>query len=353
MHEKAADELATAEARLRDILDFRSDVEAELERLERARVSGKVFSGLRITHCPACDQAITGSNDEGAECFLCRRLLPGNLGDTETGGKRLEIAIRHLRTEREEASRLIAELEGRRRELTREARKAAERIGELNSDLDRVRRPAAAILPPELAELDVQAGRLEERRKQWERIRQALKRREQLASEIQSLQARVEKLNEEVESQAESVDFETAADLLCDGMNDYLNRLNEARAGAWSQDEVSLRLNEKKFSFNIGGERWDRKLGGTLTLYFLLAYQYGLLRLTRETACNYPGFTVLDMPAELPDVESVADLENFVLVPFVRLLSQKEMKNAQVIVAGSSFAGLEGVHRVALEHVYK
>lgn len=50
-HEKAAGELGIAEARLRDILDYRSDLEAELERLERARVSGRVFSGLRIGMC--------------------------------------------------------------------------------------------------------------------------------------------------------------------------------------------------------------------------------------------------------------------------------------------------------------
>ncbi len=352
-HERAASEIATTEVRLRDILDYRSDLEAEVERLERARVSGRVFSGLRITHCPACDQAINGSNEQGAECFLCRRPLPGNEGDAEAGEKRLELAIRQLRTEREEASRLVENLTDRRQELAREVRKHVERIEELEADLERVRRPAAAILPPELAQLDTQAGRLEERRRQWQRIRGTLKRREELAREIQSLQARAEKLDGEVERQAQSVDFETAADILCDGMNDYLNRLNEARAEAWTQAEVNLRLSDKKFSFNVGGERWDKKLGGTLALYFLLAYQYGILRLTRETGCNYPGFTVVDMPAELPDVKNIADLENFVLVPFVRLLSEKEMKDTQVIVAGSSFAGLEEVHRIELQHVYK
>lgn len=352
-HEKAARELAVAEARLRDILDYRADLEAEINRLERAKASGTVFSGLRITHCPACDQAISGSSEGGSECFLCRRPLPGKGGDDDSGNKRLDLAIRQLRTERDEALRLVDELQGRRRQLTKAVRKLSERIGELEADLERVRKAAAAILPPELALLDVQAGRLQERRKQWERIREALKRREQLAAEIQTFHDRVDKLDEAVERQAASVDFETAGDLVCDGVNDYLTRLNEAREGAWTQDEVSLRLGDKKFNFYVGGERWDKKLGGTLTLYFLLAYQYGLLRLARENGCNYPGLIVLDMPAELPDVESVADLENFVLVPFVRLLSEPEMKDAQVIVAGSAFAGLEGAHRIELDHVYK
>ena len=352
-HEKAAGELAVAESRLRDILDYRADLEAEISRLERAKVSGTVFSGLRITHCPACARAISGLNEGGDDCFLCRRPLPAPEGDDAAGRKRIEVAVRQLRTERDEASRLVEELQSKRRGLTRAVRRMSERIGELEADLERVRKLAAAILPPELARLDLQAGRLEERKKQWERIREALKRREELAANIQTLQARVDKLDEAVGRQAATVDFETAADLLCDGMNDYLTRLNEAREGAWTQEEVSLRLGDKKFAFNVGNERWDRKLGGTLTLYFLLAYHYGLLRLSCENECNYLGFTVLDMPAELPDVESVADLENFVLVPFVRLLSESTMNGAQVIVAGSSFADLQGVHRIELEHVYK
>lgn len=352
-HENVARELAVAGARLQDILDYQADIEAEISRLERAQVSGTVFSGLRVTHCPACDQAISGSNEGGYNCFLCGRALPGKVGDDDSGNKRLDLAIRQLRTERAEAGRLVEELQGRRGTLAKAVRNLSERIGELEADLERVRKVAAAILPPELALLDLQTGRLEERRKQWERIREALKRREQLAAEIERLRARVAQLDHVVERQAASIHFETAADLLCDGMNDYLTRLNEAREGAWTQAEVSLRLDARSFSFQVGGEGWDAKLGGTLTLYFLLAYQYGLLKLSRENRCNYPGLTVLDMPAELPDVESVADLENFVLVPFVQLLSEPELKNAQVIVAGSAFAGLEGARRIELDRVYR
>lgn len=352
-HEKVSEELAAADARLRGILGYHADLGTELGRLERARTSGSVFSGLRITHCPACDQPISGSNERGLSCFLCQRSLPKSGGDDATGDKRLDLAIRQLRSEHDEAARLVEELERRRRDLTRAARRLSEQIRELESNLEQVRRAAAAILPPELAQLDLQAGRLEERRKQWERIREALKRREEMASEIRRLQQRVDQLDQAVEHQAAAVDFETAGDMLCDGMNDYLTRLNEAHEDAWTQDEVHLRVSEKKFGFQVGGERWDRKLGGTLTLYFLLAYQYGLLRLSRETGCNYPGFAVLDMPAELPDVESVADLENFVLVPFVRLLSEPEMKDVQLVVAGSAFAGLQPAHRIELAHVYK
>jgi DNA repair ATPase RecN len=351
-HENSSQELAAAEARIRDVLDYGEDLEAEINRLERARVSGAVFSGLRITHCPACDRAINGSSEMDSECFLCRRALPAHRGN-DSGEKRLSLAIRQLQTERDEASRLVAELKERRRDLSRTTRKISERIGVLEADLGRVRTAAAAILPPELAQHDLQAGRLEERRRQWERIGEALKRRKQITTEVEALQTRVDRLEKLVEHQATSVDFETAADWLCDGMNDYLTGLNEARRGAWTQDEVSLRLDDKKFVFRVGDERWDRRLGGTLTLYFLLSYQYGLLRLSRRDGCNYPGLTVLDMPAELPDVESVADLENFVLMPFLRLLSEPDMEGAQVIVAGSAFMGLPDVHRIELDEVYK
>lgn len=351
-HTKAAAELRAAETRLSDISEYRKDIEGELGRLERARVSGRVFTGLRISNCPACDQRIGGSNDEGTNCFLCRRPLPEVQGEAEAGAKRLEVAIRQLRSERDEAEQLVEELARRHRELTREVRRASERIAELEADLDRVRQPAAAFLPPELSQLDVQAGRLEERKKHWERVRELLRRREEFASKISEIQARISELDDAVERRARQLNFESASDLLVDGLNDYLRRLNYARPGSWTQEAIDLRLGEKNFRFTVGGERWESRLGGTLTLYFLLAYQYGLLRLTREERCHYPGLAVLDMPAELPDVESVSDLEDFVLEPFVRLLGEKGMEGAQMIVAGSSFEGLEGAHRIELEHVF-
>jgi hypothetical protein len=46
-------------------------------------------------------------------------------------------------------------------------------------------------------------------------------------------------------------------------------------------------------------------------------------------------------------------VENFVIEPFIELLSQKDMAGCQVIAAGSSFVGLKGAKRVQLNHVWK
>lgn len=50
--------------------------------------------------------------------------------------------------------------------------------------------------------------------------------------------------------------------------------------------------------------------------------------------------------------ESIADIENFIVQPFVDLVSKEDYKGAQVIITGPSFTGLAGTHRVNFSHVY-
>ena len=88
-------------------------------------------------------------------------------------------------------------------------------------------------------------------------------------------------------------------------------------------------------------------------LYFLLAYHYGLMSLTSVPECRYPGFVMLDFPAEMIDGSSVADKENFVLEPFIRLLNQDGMEGMQLIAAGSAFEGIEEVNRIELREIWR
>lgn len=347
----ASRELREAELRLASISGYLEKVQAEKTRLERAQVSGELFSDLRITNCPACDQPIRGSNDDAESCFLCRRLLPESSDDIAIARERLAVGLRQLREESRESAQLQADLNGRVNELRRRLRVATERLDDVQADIERARQPASAAFSEEVSQIDVEMGRQEERRKQWRRIADALNKREAISAEIRALQAKITEVDAAVARKSAGVDLTSAADALTDGMNDYLNLLNAFRAGAWSQPEAALWLTDRQFRFTVGGDRWTSRLGGTLTLYFLLAYQFALLSLSNTAPYNYPGFTVLDMPAELPDIE-LTDLENFAVEPFARLLESDRMAGCQAIVAGSSFQDLAGANKIELTRVF-
>ena len=77
------------------------------------------------------------------------------------------------------------------------------------------------------------------------------------------------------------------------------------------------------------------------------------MSLAEKVSCHYPGLLVLDFPAELEDGSTVADKENFVLEPFVDLLSKPSFQSCQVIAAGAAFQNLEGATRIELNHIWK
>jgi hypothetical protein len=195
-------------------------------------------------------------------------------------------------------------------------------------------------------------GRLQEKRNQLGRIKSSLARRETLANQIKDIQAEINALSGTVTEQTSGVDYQLLADQLSDGMNTYLNKLNMARKDTWLVGNVSFQLGDRSFKIRVGKSDWQTKLGGTLTLYFLLAYQYALMDLARFPESHFPGLLLIDFPAEVEGA-TVADKENFVIEPFIDLLAQDGMQNCQVIAAGSGFAGLQGVKRVLLSHVWK
>lgn len=68
------------------------------------------------------------------------------------------------------------------------------------------------------------------------------------------------------------IDFERSGDILSDAVNTYLNHIKKTNPKSWTQAEVVFRLNERNFNVRVGGNNWTTKLGGTMTLYFLIAY---------------------------------------------------------------------------------
>lgn len=245
-------------------------------------------------------------------------------------------------------SSLTTEIDGQQKRLDA----LREEIGHTQQLLRPVRVAAAAILPPELGIADMSMGRLQEKRNQLARIKSSLGRREALAKQIKEIQAEIEALSGTVTEQTSGVDYQLLADRLSDGMNTYLNKLNKAHKNAWVVGDVAFQLGDRSFKIRVGKADWQTKLGGTLTLYFLLAYQYALMDLARFPESHFPGLLLIDFPAEVEGT-TVADKENFAIEPFIDLLAQDGMQNCQMIAAGSSFAGLKGAKRVPLSHVWK
>ena len=98
----------------------------------------------------------------------------------------------------------------------------------------------------------------------------------------------------------------------------YLHAIDRLKPGIWPHNDVSLDISANSFRFKVGSKKWQAALGGTDSLYFLMAYHYGLLTLSAQAQCHYPGLAILDMPAEFAG-ELIEDKENFIVQPFIEL----------------------------------
>lgn len=349
-HEASMIALRRTQDRLVDLRAHRGLVDDELGRMERTREAGTLLADLKITHCPACDRPIDQSESESLRCYLCRRPNSSS-SQSEMAVRRLDFEIEQLRAELKETDQLIGVVV---KELVRsnaEQERQKEEIVRVQERLRPVRTAAASVLPAELAVFDQDTGRLQERVAQLRRVRATLERRETIAADIEKIQVEVATLESELAEQSKVVSFERAGDLISDGMNTYLNVTNEIKPSSWTQQEVDFVLRDRNFVIRIGKGNWQSKLGGTLTLFFLVGYHYALMTLTGKRGCHFPGFCILDFPPQLDGV-AVSSSENFVLEPFVRMMQQPDHPTRQVIAAGSSFAGLMGAHRIELTTVW-
>lgn len=349
--EKILTTLQKTETRLKEITNYRTLISDELSRMQRAFDAGNILADLKITHCPACDREIL-RKDYFNECYLCHRSLESEEESVNSSAQRVQFELEQLTSELNETNDLIQHIEQDVRRLQKELANIENSIVRLEQLLKPTRSAVAAILPPELLTTDIETGRLQERLQQLERIKATLQRREKIADQILEIQKTLADLETAISAHNRQIDFERSGDTLADGMNTYLNYIKKTNPKSWTQAEVLFRLNDRKFNVKVGGNNWTSKLGGTLTLYFLISYHYALMSLVTHSQCNYPGFLLLDFPAELEDASSVADKENFVIEPFVTLLAQKEMGLAQVIAGGSSFENLEGANRIEFSKIW-
>jgi hypothetical protein len=266
--------------------------------------------------------------------------------------KRLDFELDQLEGELSETDELISVVGRDVKKLAATRVRIEERIERVSSMLRPVRAFVAAILPPELPLFDMETGRLQEQLQQLRRINASLELRQHFTEKINAIQQEVGQLRAEVAEQKGEIDFESASQLLTDGMNTYLNSIKSRDVNAWNQDGVNVRTSESGFKFMVGKSNWRMRLGGTLTLYFLISYHYALLSLTKVPGAHYPGLVVLDFPGKLEDVRFVEDKENFVVEPFIGLTSSEGMEGTQFIAAGSAFENLEGANRIRLTKIW-
>jgi hypothetical protein len=221
----------------------------------------------------------------------------------------------------------------------------------LENELAPARLAVSALVQEEISSIDMALGELNERQRHLGRISTALDLGQQLTNRIAEIEREIEPLQASVDETVRSTDFNAAAALLEDGMNTYLSTINVLRPGVWRHNPVRIDVSRYSFTMRVGARRWNYALGGTDTLYFLMAYHYGLLALSNKAGCHYPGLTVIDVPGEFSG-EAVEDKENFIVQPFIDLLNSEEYDGTQFIITGASFTGLSGVHRLHLTDIY-
>ena len=339
-----------AEERLKEVLRYRKDLADEIDRMARAADAGDILSDLRVTHCPACDQALKAVHAPD-HCFVCHQRLPDAPEVEGLGAVRLRFEQDRLGGEVKEADDLLDVLRRDVEKQASEARTAEEALRATEIELGPARQAVAAVAQADVSAIDVALGQAAERAKQINRVTAALELGESLTEQVQALEERIRPLSEKVDEALRAIDFDAAAQWLEDGMNTYLEALNRERPHTWKHSPIEVDLTRSSVSFRIGRKKWQGALGGTDTLYFLIAYNYGLLSLSPRPQTHYPGLAIIDVPGEFSG-ESIGDKENFIVQPFIDLLNREEFEGAQLIITGASFTGLTGVNVQAQTHVH-
>jgi hypothetical protein len=135
-------------------------------------------------------------------------------------------------------------------------------------------------------------------------------------------------------------------------MNSYLNALNESSPTRWTKGKISVKLTEKAFYVSIREADLAAQVGATSKAIVFFSYHYALLKLSADAAKNYPGLVIIDFPPTLGEGERLADAENYLVGPFIRLRSALNMQHTQFIAAGRAFEHLDGANQIKLTDVY-
>ena len=150
-----------------------------------------------------------------------------------------------------------------------------------------------------------------------------------------------------------AIDFHSAAAQLEDGMNAYLEALNHPGPKVWLHSHVNVDISRSNLSLRVGRQRWSAALGGTDSLYFLMAYHYGLMTLSAKAGTHYPGLSIIDVPGEFSGgadgrgthrAVEVADAGQDVLAPQGEDRAAQLVRRSQVEGEDVAGGGVEAQH---------
>jgi len=331
--------------RKQELESYQISLNDELSRFDRATDAARVLSDLKITNCPACDQAVSPSRYEQNKCSLCGQEEHVH-DDVALSEKRVSFEKSQIEEEFSELRMQIKELDS---SIASIDSKVEDLKGSLNTEqmkLRNIESLTAVGLSPEVAVLDMRLGALSEKLEQLMRVGSSLKERERYDKDIEKLNEQIILLEKEIKDLAPNVNYSELSDILSDKMNTYVNAVNIDDISKWKTGRVTANLKRDSFKMLLDSQPWTVKSGGTKNYVIQLAYHYAVLSLCKEEVYDFPGLIIIDFPPHFAKADDLKGSENYLLKPFVELCSEKRMADTQVIVAGRAFEGLEGAHTI-------
>ena len=347
-------ELFTIQGRLSELEQYKTSLSRELVRLDRTDVAANVLEDLKVTHCPACDQSVEARPRSSDSCFLCGQLTLETEASRETAARRLGFERGQIGAELVEAEELISVTQQELRQNTSAVAEDERRLRAVEHSLRPFQASLSAVVPEEVALIDQRIGALNARRQTIEALQGPLRTSDELTTEISLLKAEIKELESSVAKHESKVDFEKAGVRLDEGFNTYLNTIRLADERSWTKTgEVSASVSERRTQLSIGGRPAKPQLGGTLTIYFLFAYHYALLNLTRYSDCHYPGLTILDFYPDIARETALSDRLHLVLSPFVQLSLDVGIEPVQVIATSRALPKRPHINYIYLTETWR
>jgi hypothetical protein len=347
-------ELAAIHERLRELEQYKNGLDREVIRLDRTDAAAGILENLRVTHCPACDQTVENRSRTSHNCFLCGQPKAETEANAEAAARRLKFERDQIKAERSEAEELLTVAKRELRQKGSAVSDLESRLREVEQALRPFQASASAVVPEELALIDQRIGELNARRQTIEAFHGPLEMSEKLGDEIEQLQSEIRDLESRVTKNENNIDFDEAGDRLGEGFNTYLSDIRTRDPKTWTATgEVSVSISERRTQLSIGGRPAKSKLGGTLTIYFLFAYHYALLNLSRYTDCLYPGLTILDFIPDIAKESALGPRLHLVLTPFVELSQDKAIAPIQVIAASRALPKRPHINYIELTDIWR